>query len=125
MVTAEISPLNSLLLVMDRSVGIVPPTMGRSVVAFTETCVAVGTRSEHDGSTRVTVVDGVFQVDAGAPVFDGVLLTPGGSLAVCSVVDEVVVEFAVNAPRTRVRIWANDPVEPSEITLLASEYVAT
>lgn len=58
----------------------------------------------------------------GRPTFDGVLDTPGRKVAVCSVFDEVVLELAVAAKRTRVRIWTNDHAEPSEIYILATAH---
>jgi hypothetical protein len=119
---ADIAPPNSLLLIMDRSVGQIPESMAGGLVAFTATCAAIGTLSEHDGSTRVILDDGSGPPAHGTLVFDGVLDTPGLKLAVCSVLDEVVLELAVAAERTRVRIWANDQAEPSEIYILASAH---
>jgi hypothetical protein len=122
MLTADIAPQNSLLLIMDRSVGQIPQSMGQSLIAFTPTCIAIGTHSEHDGSTRVILDDSSAPPAHGTPTFDGVLDTPGRKLAVCSVLNEVVFELAVAAELTRVRIWANDQVEPSEIYILASAH---
>jgi hypothetical protein len=119
MITADIAPPNSLLLIMDRSVGQVPDSMAEGLVASTATCVAIGTLSEHDGITHVTLDDTSESSDS-APTFDGVLDTPDRKLAVCSVLDEVVLEIAVATERTRIRIWTNDPAEPSEIQILAS-----
>jgi hypothetical protein len=120
MLTAEVAPPNSVLLIMDRSVGQIPESMSRGLVAATPTCIAIGTLSEHDGATRVTL-DGDFEPEAqGNPVFDGVLDTPSRKLAVCSVFDDVVLEVVVATERTRVRIWVNDQVEPSAVSIVVS-----
>lgn len=117
---ADIAPPSSLLLIMDRSVGQLPESMAGRLVAFTPTCVAIGTLSSDDGSTRVTLSDGGGPPAHGALVFDGVLETPGLTLAVCSVLDEVVLALAAATVRTRVRIWANHESEPSEIDISAT-----
>jgi hypothetical protein len=122
MLTTDIAPPNSLLLIMDRSIGEIPERMAGGLIALTPTCVAIGTLSEHDGSTRVILDDGSGPPAHGSPMFDGVMDTPGRKVAVCSVLDEVVLELAVAGERTRVRIWANDQVEPSEIYILASAH---
>jgi len=119
MLDADIAPPNSVLLIMDRSVGQIPDGMAGALVASTPTCVAIGTLSEHDGTTHVTLDDASGSSNS-TPTFDGVLDTPGRRLAVCSVLDEVVLEIAVATERTRIRIWANDQAEPNEIQILAS-----
>lgn len=68
----------------------------------------------------MTLSDGGGPPAHGALVFDGVLETPGLTLAVCSVLDEVVLELAAATARTRVRIWANHESEPSEIDISAT-----
>jgi hypothetical protein len=120
MLTADVAPPSSLLLVMDRSVGRIPENMDEGIVASTSTCVAIGTLSSLDGSTHVTLDNGSEPSGFGSPVFDGVLGTPDKKLAVCSVLDEVILEIEVAAEQARVRIWASDRVEPSEIYILVS-----
>ena len=120
MISAEISPPNSLVLVMDPSVGQIPDSMSGSLVASTSTCIAIGTLSEHDGVTHVSLSDRPDVAPDGSPTFDGVLETPDNRAAVCSVLDEVILEMKVPTGRTRVRIWANDPMEPSEIHIVVT-----
>jgi hypothetical protein len=105
---------------MDPSVGEVPETMSSGLVAATPTCVAVGTLSELDGATRISLDYRADLSGDGAPCFDGVLETPGRKVAVCSVLDEVLLEISVGTARTHVRIWANDPAEPSELRISAA-----
>jgi hypothetical protein len=119
MPTAEIAPPNSLILVMDRAGGEIPDSMAGSLVASTPTCIAVGTLSEHDGTTRVSLDKTSVPQSGCTLVFDGVLYTPSRELVVCSVLDEIILNCAVAAERTRIQVWANDRVEPSEIFILA------
>lgn len=115
------APRNSLVLVMDRTVADIPASMSHGLVAATESCVAIGTLSELDGETSISLSD--EEADAGsgeAPVFDGVLNTPSGKLSVCSVLDEVLLECDVSSCRSRVRVWANHSSEPDEIRIVVT-----
>lgn len=103
---------------MDRSAGVIPEKMGGALIAATPSCVAVGTREEHDGDTSISLSDEGTPGDIGSdPVFEGFVETPSKVLSVCSVLDEVFLELPVPAERTRLRIWANDPVEPDVIAI--------
>jgi hypothetical protein len=118
--TVAAAPRNSLILVMDRSVGVIPETLAGGLVSATPTCVAVGTLSEHDGETTISLSDEGPQSGFGAnPKFDGVMKTPSKTLSVCSVPDEVLLEMPVSSDETRVQIWANDPLEPDAIAIVA------
>lgn len=115
----DIAPPHSLVLVMDPSIGQLPD--GRAgPIAATSTCIAIGTRSEYDGTTRISIGDMLASGSGREPVFEGVLETPGGRIAVCSVFDEVILEIPIELARTRVQIWANDQSAPSEIDILVS-----
>jgi hypothetical protein len=120
MLTADIAPPSSLLLIMDRSAGRLPESMAGRLVAFTRTCVAVGTRSADDGTTCVTLDNISGPLPHHELVFDGALDTPSRKLAVCSVLDEVVLEIEVATERVRVMVWANDRTEPTEVHVRAS-----
>jgi|ERR1043166_6206130 hypothetical protein len=122
MAVTDIAPPNSLLLIMDRSIGQPPESMAGEIAASTSTCVAIGTRSEHDGTTHVTLDDGHRTFAVGTPCFDGVLETPSRRLAVCSVIEEVFLEADVMTERTRVRVSVNDPTEPREVYIIISAF---
>jgi len=49
----DVATSNSLVLIMDRSIGEIPESFGGSLVASTSSCIAVGTLAEHDGTTRI------------------------------------------------------------------------
>jgi hypothetical protein len=117
--TVTVAPSNSLILVMDRAVGVIPETMARGLVAATPTCVAVGTLSEHDGETSISLSDeGTAFGFVASQKFDGVLKTPSKILSVCSVLDEVLLEMSVVSDETRVQVWANDAAEPDRIAIV-------
>lgn len=117
--TISCAPSRSLILVMDRSVGVIADTMAGALVAATPTCIAVGTLSESEGETKIALSDEGAPWDVGAtPNFDGFLKTPTMTLSVCSVLDEVILEMSVRSHETRVQIWANDPFEPDAIAIV-------
>ena len=116
---ARISPPNSLLLVMDRSVGIVPDSMEDGIVVSTTTCVAVGTLAETDGQTRIILTDeNVMLFDDYSLIFEGILQTPSKRLSICTVMDEEVLSLEVSRPKIQITIWVNDDSEPNEIFVL-------
>lgn len=118
----RISPRNSLILVMDKTVGEVPKTMNRALVAATPSCVAVGTLSELDGETLISLSDGALPSGATLSlVFEGVLKTPARKLSLCSVLDETILELDVPGEKTRVQIWANADAEPDEVHVVARQ----
>jgi hypothetical protein len=117
--TVTLAPRNSLILVMDRAAGAIPEAMAGRLVAATPTCIAVGTRSEHDGETSISLADEATPSEGGAnPRFDGVLKTPSRRLSVCSVIEEVLLEMSVRSDETRVQVWANDAAEPDNIAIV-------
>jgi hypothetical protein len=117
--TVTLAPRNSLILVMDRTVGVVPETMAGGLVAATPTCIAVGTKSEHDGETSISLSDEATSSGSGFnPRFDGVLKTPSRHLSVCSVLEEVLLEMSVPSDETRVQVLANDAAEPDNIAIV-------
>jgi len=113
------TPPNSILLIMDHSFGEVPESMGGNAVVFTSSCVALGTLSQHDGETAVTLTDSLEGNVQGEVVFDGVLETPGRVLSVCDVTDAKLLTLEVTGLRTRVQVFADDPCEPDEIVVVA------
>jgi len=72
------------------------------------------------GHTRISLDAGKRQGESEAPTFDGVLETPGGTIAVLSSHDQVLLQIGVESARTRVQIWANDTSEPDRIDIWVS-----
>ena len=117
--TIRIAPSNSLILVMDHTVGEIPGTMAGGLVAATPTCIAIGTLSEPDGVTSISLSDEGTPSGLGAnPKFVGVLKTPSKTLSICSVLNEVLLETHVQSDETRVQVWANHETEPDCIAIV-------
>jgi hypothetical protein len=103
---------------MDDSVAEIPATMGSQLVSATDSCVAVGCRSEEDGPTEISLDSLGHAEPFGALVFDGEVMTPSKRLSVYSVTNEVLLSSEVPQSRTRLRIFANDISEPDRILIL-------
>ena len=117
----SVAPSNSVVLVMDRTTGVIPDSMSGGLVAATSSCVAIGTLSENDGETSICLSDEGRPSGLGdGPVFDGILMTPSRTLAVCSVLGEVLVEMQVRSDKTHVQMWANDTAEPDRIEVVVA-----
>lgn len=89
----NIAPLNSLILVMDRTIGEIPDPdrIGVSLVTATPSCLSIGTLCSVDGDTTVTLSDNESEIGNNLiNVYDGVLKTPNKLLSVCTVQDEPV-----------------------------------
>jgi hypothetical protein len=117
----RLAPKNSVILIMDQSIGEIPKAMNKALVAATPSCIAVGTLCEYDGETLISLSDGVLPPGANMfLVFDGVLRTPTRKLSLCSVLDEALIALDVPTERTRVQIWANDNTEPDQIHVVVA-----
>lgn len=117
----RVAPSHSLLLVMDESTAVIPDTMGGALVAATPSCVAVGTMSEQDGETTVTISDGSELVSgAGVLLFDGNVASPNYELTVCTVHGVVLLRLDTAGQVARVRVWVNDHVEPDLVEVVVT-----
>jgi len=117
-VDVSVKAPNSLVLIGDPT-GDVPETLGGGLVRATGKAVAVGTRAEVAGETRIRVID------AGSPehrppirAFEGMLEAPSGRLTIESVDGETYGEHPIPRGETRVEIWVNDDREPDEICVV-------
>jgi hypothetical protein len=113
--TVRISPPNGLLLILDPRTGVLPDTLAGSAVASTPSSLAIGTLSEFDGETEVTLArtDDVPNDPTLSLAWEGDLET-SGRLGVLTIYNEALIE--VDADSTvRIQIWTNDPTEPDRI----------
>ncbi len=117
MPSITLSPPNSLIFVMDRSSGELPEAMNGELVAFTDSCVAVGTLPGVDGETTITLTDRLEAVKRGQLVFDGVLKVPRYELAVCGAADTELLTMKLKRSEAHVQIFANDVSEPDQIVV--------
>jgi hypothetical protein len=115
----SLSPPNSLIFVMDHKAGVLPDQITEGLVATTASCVAIGTLSEVDGETTITLTDNMDGVEAVDLVFSGSLSTPNHELSVCDVNNEKLLTLPVSQTSTMVKIFANDSSEPDYIVVFA------
>lgn len=118
----SIVPKNSVILIMDRTIGEVPETMSNQLVAFSTSCVAVGTLSEYDGETQISLSDKINESSSCKILaFDGNLETPSKMISICTVLDEPLIEHQVSKKLTRIKIYVNDRTEPNKIRVIIEE----
>ncbi|HJR75239.1 MAG TPA: hypothetical protein VJ806_16565 [Luteimonas sp.] len=111
------SPPNSLILVMDHAIGVLPDQITAELVAITDTCLAIGTLSASDGETTVTLTDDLDGLEVGKVVFDGALSTPNHELSVSNVLNQKLLTMPVATHLTKVKVFANDVSEPDQIVI--------
>jgi hypothetical protein len=111
----RVVPPHSLILISELGRGEVPDSMNGSLIAATASCIAVGCRSEVEGETEITL-GSISEVGLSTPAsFSGILATPRKSVALQTIFNESIIEFAVPSEQTLVSIWVNDANEPDEI----------
>jgi hypothetical protein len=117
-VQIRIAAPNSVVLVMDPSIGEIPETMGGASIAATLSCIAVGTLSALDGETLISLSDELRDAPEEEPAFDGTVETPERRVSVCSVMNRSLLECEVTTDTTRVRIWTNHASEPDVVRIV-------
>ncbi len=121
MITSKrIAPPNSVILIEDPSGGEIPASMNQSVIAATDSCIAVGCLAEDDGETEIILGLSGEVSDGDQPAFDGLVKTPSRKVAVRTVHGVTVLETAVPKSEARVQVWVNDTREPDRITVAVS-----
>jgi len=121
-----LSPINSVILLLDPVTGMIPDSMGGGLVSSTPSCVAIGTLSAADGTTAIVLSDEEEPVGCDPTmqlVFEGELETPTLKLAVCTVDLQEVLALRVDRTQTVVQVWVNDPSEPDQICVYAGKYM--
>jgi hypothetical protein len=115
--STRVAPPNALVFIEDSNGGKIPDSMGRSLIATTDSCVAVGCRAEDDGETEINLGD-YRDLGVGKDlVFDGVLSTPSRKLAVRTVLGQTLLEVDVAGKTTRLLVWVSDLAEPDHIDI--------
>lgn len=111
-----VRPPNSLVLVGDRH-GEVPASFGDKLIAASPSCIAVGTRSEVDGATRIRLSEECLS-STSQLAFEGVIDVPSGELLVQNILGETYLRMPAG-PRATIQIWVNNPNEPDEVCILS------
>lgn len=117
----SIAPENSLILIMDRTIGEIPETMNGVLVASTDSCIAIGTLCSIDGETLITLSNENVIIEGNKlPIFDNILNTPSKMISVCTVLNKAILEMEVKESRTRVQIQVNHSSEPDNIRIVVT-----
>jgi hypothetical protein len=117
----KLSPPNSLILIEDETGGIVPSSIGGSLIVSTGSCIVVGCRADADSDTEFTL--GVSsKVNPGElPIFCGKLKTPTFKVVLRTVTGQAILELPVNQCETEICVWVNDIHEPDQVIVGVSE----
>ncbi|HVG87237.1 MAG TPA: hypothetical protein VM734_05445 [Kofleriaceae bacterium] len=123
MKATTVSVPNAIIFVMDptNSDASVPAYRHGEVTAATSTCVSVATLPEVDGDITVRLAERGSdpENDGLVPVFDGVLETPGGKVAIVTSELESVLEAYTAGATTRVTISVDEVTSPGLVHVVA------
>ena len=115
----SIAPPNSIIFISDPTQRVeIPSDVGSNLVAATPSCVSIGTLAEMDGVTKIQLGRDAPDIEAGL-VFDGDLQTPGYKVAVSDIHAVSILTMDVPSATTRLKVWANDSMEPDLIVVMA------
>jgi hypothetical protein len=117
MKSANVAPVNSLLLIADVSGGDEPEFIPGVPVLATASCISIGCLMWQDGETKVTLALSDEIELPGPPAFDGALETPNKIVTISTVEGDRILQASVSTVRTRVRIWMNRSLEPDDIII--------
>lgn len=92
-------------------------TSPEATVAVAQTALVVRVRQADDGPVDVRAVNGASEV-RGSLVFDGRISVRSGVLRLSDALGEQVIDLPVERGDHRVRLFANDPHEASEVDVL-------
>lgn len=115
MTTVRTSPPNGLVLICDPRTGVLPETLAGTAIASTASALAIGTLSEFDGETEVTLTraDALPNDPTLSLQWEGDLET-SGRLGVLTIYNDALIE--VDADSTvHAQVWTNHPSEPDRI----------
>ena len=116
LVVTRVSAPKAIVLIEDSGGGELPLIVPGQLVAATANSIAVGCAAS--AATEVAIADiGIVPPAAGVLVFEGRLETPTRRLAVRTVLGATLLEVVVPSTNTQLRIWANAPIEPTELTI--------
>ncbi len=116
LVVTRISAPKALLVIEDSGGGELPLTVPGQLVASTPNGIAVGCAAS--AVTEVAIADiGLVPSGAATAIYEGRLATPSRRIAVRTVLGATLLEVVVPSTNTQLRIWANAPIEPTELTI--------
>jgi hypothetical protein len=116
----RIAPPYSVLLLISADDAEIPQSLGGATLAATSSCLVVGTLSEQDGETLVTVTDEATDRPALCDLllFDGLLNLRANQLSVINALNEPICVVPHPNGNVRVQVWVNHQSEPDEVTFV-------
>jgi hypothetical protein len=116
----SISAPNSLVLISGGN-GSVPDGFEQGkAIAATPTMIAVGTRNEIDGPTRITLIRRRADIGKLQLLFSGNVHELTGTLLVETCEGALLLSGEVDRPQATVEVFASDQTEPDEIMIVYS-----
>ena len=131
--TAKTAPRNSIIFVMDDSIGEIPENEAwNGSIAATSSCVVISTLCEMDGETSITLSNEEPKTASNNfSAFDGILDTPSKIIGVYTVPTDAgadglpaLLEMPVPRKKTKVQVFVNERSEP-DIVLIVVDPVRT
>ena len=115
--TLKFAPSNSIVFISENLRSEPPEPILAGMVSHNATCVAVACLPEVDGETEFHFGRAQESPAGLEMVFDGFLETPGKTLIVATVEEEILFEDAVPEAKTRVRVWLSHPKWPDTVVI--------
>jgi hypothetical protein len=115
--SAKIAPPHSLILIVDPSGGEIPDSLSRSPIASTDSCIAVGCRSDADGDTEFTLGETSVVNPGGEAAFQARLKTPNRKVTLRMITGQTILQMPVVQQDAMVRVWTNHSSEPDRIVV--------
>jgi hypothetical protein len=107
---------------MDPASRDIPASLQGKPFASTSAVLAIGTLSEFDGDTHLTLAneDLLYESQTGmSQVFSGELETPQGQICICDIGLNPILSLRTESKRTHIQVLANDTFEPSVVGIVA------
>jgi len=106
---------------MDANCRDIPQQFTQKGIAWTDSCVALGTRAFMDGATFVVLTDeseiATYDVSL-RKIFSGNVKTPRKVLCVCGTEGrQPIFEIPVSGAITHVEVWTNHANEPGKVLI--------
>ena len=108
---------NGIIAILDPSGGNPPHTFSDTRVGATPSCIVIGCRLEMDGETEIAVGLASEMEPKAFLIFDDTLETPSRAVEVATVHADILVRMPASDVKTRIRVWANEEREASQITI--------
>lgn len=123
MITKKLAPPNSIILIMASDNQIIPSSMRESVISVTEFCICIGTLSELDGDTSVSICRALEAEEStlnehSHKIFSGHIYSQDGKFGVFTSHLDKIIDVPCEDRKLKLTIMINDLREPDSILIL-------